>query len=83
MTREHVDSVVIRSVGYDPTASVLEVEFVDSGEVYEYFDVPYSVYLELMGEESKGRYFNDFVKDLYASRRLGRRKGTEKKRDHP
>jgi hypothetical protein len=25
-----------------------------------------------MGEESKGRFFNDFVKDLYASRRLGR-----------
>lgn len=67
MNRDPVDSIVIRSVGYDPAASVLEVEFLDSGEVYEYFDVPYSVYLELMEEESKGRYFNDFVKDLYAS----------------
>jgi hypothetical protein len=66
MDRQPVDSSLIRSVGYDLTASVLEVELQESGRVYRYFDVPYSVVEELMTAESKGGYFNEHVRDLYA-----------------
>jgi hypothetical protein len=51
-------------VGYDLASSVLEVELV-GGRVYEYYDVPLSVYSELMNADSVGSYFNDHVKDMY------------------
>jgi hypothetical protein len=63
--RRPVDSRLLKSVGYDVASSVLEVEFV-GGRVYEYYDVPLSIYSALMESESKGSYFNDFIKDMYA-----------------
>jgi hypothetical protein len=68
--RRRVQSSVIRSVGYDAAASVLEIEFVDSRSVYAYYDVPLSVYEELVTADSMGVYFNDFVKDLYACQQV-------------
>lgn len=64
MYRRPVDSGVIHSVGYDVASSVLEVEF-ESGRVYEYYDVPLSIYSGLMTAGSRGAYFNDFVRDMY------------------
>jgi hypothetical protein len=66
MERQPVTSSLIRSVGYDIASSILEVEFVEGGRVYEYFDVPLSVYQELMEADSKGAFFNEYIKDLYA-----------------
>src|SRR5262249_41091360 len=64
--RQPVDSSLIRSVGYDLPSSILEIELVEPNRVYEFFDVPFSVYTELMEAESKGSYFNEFIRDLYA-----------------
>lgn len=69
MYRRPVDSSLIRSIGYDLASSVMEVEFMND-HVYEYKDMPLSIYSELMAAESKGTYFNDFVKDLYSYRQL-------------
>ncbi len=66
MDRQPVDSSLIRSVGYDLTDSILEVELLEGGKVYRYFDVPYSVAEELMSAESKGAYFNEHVRDMYS-----------------
>ncbi len=66
MERQAVESGLIRSVGYDPAQSILEVELAGSGRVYRYYDVPYSAFEELMEAESKGTYFNDQIRDLYA-----------------
>jgi len=65
MERQSVASSLIRSVGYDPTGSILEVELVDPNRVYTFYDVPFSVYDELLEAPSKGRYFNEFIRDLY------------------
>jgi hypothetical protein len=65
-----VESSLIRAVGYDLASSVLEVEFA-GGRVYEYFDVPLSVYSELMNASSKGAYFNDHIRDMYPYVGLG------------
>jgi KTSC domain len=68
--RQPVDSSLIRSVGYDLFNSILEIEFAEPNRIYEFFDVPYSVYSELMEAESRGSYFNDDIKDLYAYQEL-------------
>lgn len=65
MYRRPVESSLIQSVGYDLASSVLEIEFAESHRVYQYFDVPLSIYSELMAADSKGSYFNDYIKDMY------------------
>jgi KTSC domain len=66
MDRQPVESSLIRSVGYDLTDSILEVELLEAGRTYRYFDVPYSIAEELMSAESKGTYFNEHIRDMYA-----------------
>jgi KTSC domain len=62
MKREAVISRAITSVGY--YAGTLELEFVD-GDVYRYFLVPRSLFVEFMQAESKGAFFNDRIRDRY------------------
>lgn len=64
MDRDPVVSSNIRSVGYDPTSSILEVEF-NSGSIYQYLDVPENEYEGLMNAASKGRYINRNIKGRY------------------
>lgn len=66
MDRQPVESSLIRSIGFDPVSSILEVELVEPRRVYVYYDVPFSVYDELMDAPSKGHYFNENIRDLYA-----------------
>jgi hypothetical protein len=58
---------MIRSIGYDLPSSVLEVEFANGKGVYEYYDVPLSVYSRLMAAESIGIYLNEHIRDIYVS----------------
>lgn len=58
----------MRSVGYDHTQQILEVEFT-SGAVYQYLEVPAAVFDGLMRAESKGRYFNQGIRDEYTALR--------------
>ena len=62
MRRTPVDSSSIESIGYDPLAKVLEIEFKPSGDVYRYFDVPLSEYEAFMEAPSKGAYLNQQFK---------------------
>ncbi len=64
MQRIPVDSTNLASVGYDAIARALEVEF-RGGRVYRYFAVPAADYDGLMSSSSKGRYFNENIKDQY------------------
>jgi KTSC domain-containing protein len=64
--RQPVESSLIRSVGFDPAGSVLEVELVEGRRVYAYYDVPFSVYSELLDAESLGAYFNEHIRDMYS-----------------
>ena len=67
MNRTPVSSSNLSSVGYDPASKILEIEF-HSGRVYQYFNVPESVYHGLMNASSKGGYFNQHIKDVYSFR---------------
>jgi len=58
MRRLAVASNTIRSIGYDGCRRELEVEFLESGDVYQYFDVSAEEYTEFMAADSKGTYLN-------------------------
>ncbi len=64
MNRTSVSSTNIRSVGYDRSSAILEVEFI-SGDIYQYFDVPENLYGGLMGSSSKGSFLKDHIKYNY------------------
>lgn len=54
----------VASVGYDASTLTLEVEFT-SGSIYQYFDVPETVYQEFISSESVGAYLNQHIKNSY------------------
>jgi hypothetical protein len=66
MKREAVTSSVLRSIGYSTTKHILEVEFVEQKEIYQYHNVPDHIYHSLMASSSHGEYFNRYVKNQYA-----------------
>jgi hypothetical protein len=72
MQRQPVESTTMRSVGYDQTNQVLEVEF-QSGTIYQYLGIPPAIYKDLLAAESKGRYFNSEIRDTYEFVRVDRR----------
>ena len=62
MQRVPVESSSIASIGYAPQRRVRELEFRQSGEVYQYFDVPAEEYAAFLGADSKGTYLNQVFK---------------------
>jgi hypothetical protein len=66
MERDTVSSSNLASVGYDPGSETLEVEFLKSGRVYQYLNVPQFMYDRLMQAPSVGVFFNAEIKDSYA-----------------
>ena len=60
MQRTPVSSSNIHSIGYDPHSSVLEVEF-NSGDVYQYLNVPKRLYHQLVNAASPGQFLNTNV----------------------
>jgi hypothetical protein len=69
MQRENVESSNLRSVGYDAERQILEIEFT-SGSVYQYFNVPTSVYEALMSASSKGQYHIQWIKHSYRYQKI-------------
>jgi len=64
MIRQPVSSSNIRSIGYDAKSQALEIEF-HSGGIYQYFNVPESIYSALMSASSHGSYFHRHIEDRY------------------
>lgn len=61
MNRVQVLSSNLASVGYNAQTQTLEIEFL-SGTIYQYFNVPESIYSGLMSASSHGRYFDAYIK---------------------
>jgi KTSC domain len=70
MPREIVDSTVVAAVNYDELRQQLDIELT-TGRIYRYLDVPPDVYEAFMAAASKGRYYNDHIRDVYLYERLG------------
>ena len=69
MRLKPVDSEMLQYVGYDAKQKTLEVVF-NSGERYQYFNVPASVYDELMSAESIGQYMHRHIIGHYDYQRI-------------
>jgi hypothetical protein len=63
--RQPVVSSDIASVGYDPAAQTLEIEFKATG-IYRYFSVPAEVAEQLRTTPSPGKFFLQHIKGKYA-----------------
>jgi hypothetical protein len=69
MPRETVDSSAIAAVQYDGAGQHLDIELTN-GRVHRYIDVPREVYEAFMAAESKGRFYNDHIRDAYLYEQL-------------
>lgn len=67
--RTPIVSSLLASMQYSPQAT-LDLEF-RSGAVYRYFTVPRAIADGLRAADSKGAYFNGFIKDHFPYQRLG------------
>lgn len=68
MERTPVESRHLRSMGHDPVAGALEVEF-RNGAVWRYSDVSESEYEQVLSHRSRGAAFHSLIK--------GRKRGTQ------
>ena len=66
MERQAVSSSNLASVGYDPESETLEIQFLKTGKVYEYYNVPQFMFDRLMGAPSPGIFFNSEIKNAYS-----------------
>jgi len=69
MKRESVESSNLKTVGYDVKSKTLEVEF-KNGYIYQYFDVPKTIYNSMVNANSAGKYLISNVKGVYRYARL-------------
>ena len=67
--RQVIQSSSLRSIGYDRATATLEVEFTNGG-VYRYADVPADVWSAFRQADSKGKFFQEHVRDLFATMRV-------------
>ncbi|MET3650256.1 KTSC domain-containing protein [Phyllobacterium ifriqiyense] len=61
-------STLIRNTSYDEAARILSIWFVTSRNRYDYMDVPPGIYEDFRQAFSKGRFFNQHIRDEYRYR---------------
>ena len=64
---QYLNSSAIWAVQYNPGTRTLTIWFTSGSRGYDYYGVPETVYLGLINASSKGRYFNDYIRDQYAA----------------
>ena len=69
MRLQRVDSEMLTLVGYNANLQVLEVVF-NTGDRYQYKEVPASEYEALMSAESIGQYMHKHIIDHYDYERI-------------
>jgi len=64
---QRVSSSNLSEVGYDKVSCTLIIKF-HSGAVYEYYNVPENIYINLMKASSKGTYADQNIYKKYKQR---------------
>ncbi len=59
-----VESEMLASTGYDSKNRILYALY-NTGQLYEYHDVPQEVYDDLLAAESKGHFMQEKIIDVY------------------
>ena len=63
MERVPVTSTTVVSIGYDAEKETMEVEFKNG--VYQYYNVPQSIYEQMIASDSVGQFLNVYIKPVY------------------
>jgi len=66
INRISVTSSHIRSIGYDLESKTLEIEF-KSGDSFLYYTIDEELHLDLMNAESKGKFYNRYIRGQFPS----------------
>ena len=69
MERKKVSSSQIRSIGYDSSARILEVEMSD-GTIWQYSGVSSEVHRRLLAAPTIASYYHDNVEEEYSRKRV-------------
>jgi hypothetical protein len=69
MTRIPVRSSTLVSVGYDEQRQVLEIEFRRMA-IYQYLGVPKTLHEQLMAASSKGRFFDQRIREKFRTSKV-------------
>jgi len=69
LERQSVKSAILRSVGYDDSTKILEIEF-HTGLVYHYLGVPAKVYADFMHSEELGKYFSEKIRPRFRTKQV-------------
>ena len=69
LERQPVKSRILRSVGYDDSTKILEIEF-HTGLVYQYSGVSPKVYKDLMHSGEIGKYFSEKVRPKFPAKQV-------------
>ncbi|MCK9578981.1 MAG: KTSC domain-containing protein [Methanoregula sp.] len=67
--RQSVKSRILRTVGYDDSKKILEIEFT-SGLVYQFIGVPPKVYADLMHSDEIGKFFSEKVRPKFQTKQV-------------
>ena len=59
-----VTSTAITQIEYDELSQELIVTFT-SARTYTYYGVPRDLYVQFLRAESKGQFFNEYIRDRY------------------
>lgn len=68
--RTSVDSSLIEPIAYDVERAALDTTLFTTGTHCRYFDAEPEVVEEWMNAPSKGRYFNDEIREVYIYRQV-------------
>jgi len=68
--RWSLESALLASAAYCAHGAVLELEFRD-GACYRFFGVPAACFQQLLASDSKGAYFNRFIRNHFPYQRIG------------
>lgn len=72
MVRVGFESKILAWARYLPEARLLQVGLC-TGKTYDYFEVPASIYQDLLAAESKGRYFNQHIRKAFRYQQISTR----------
>ena len=64
-----VQSSMISAVGYDAQNKTLRIHFIQNAD-YDYSGVPSEIYQNLLSAESKGKYYHQYIKGQFPSKRV-------------
>lgn len=64
-----VQSTNIKGIGFAESKLILQVQF-NNGTVYQFYEVPEIIYNQFNAAQSKGRFFQMHVKDLYKFKKM-------------